>query len=142
MYKNFNSSIMRIVYLITLLFSTSVFAYPIQTNVILTCPCSNELQNSGGIISGEGIELILVQDITVPFTSEPQPDVPDDLSNYRNAGTDYDSVLGQVSCNYASSVSEEPPFVLTYSLINGSGGIIQVQSAKTISIILPLGLKG
>jgi hypothetical protein len=144
MYKNICSSKMRMLlfYGLTLLCNTNLFAYPIATNVILACPCSNELQNSGGIISGEGTELILFQDNPVTFTSiDPQPNVPTDLSNYRNAGINYDAALGEVSCTYASTASSEPSFVLVYSITNGAGGLIQIQSSKIISIILPLGLR-
>jgi hypothetical protein len=120
--------------------STVAWAYPIDTNIVITCPCSNELQNSNGNIFGLGTELILSQNNPINFTlSIPQSNIPDSFNNYKNTGIEYNSALGVASCNYTSSVATEQSFALAYNIVNGTGGVVQAQSLKTISIFLPIG---
>lgn len=111
--------------------------------VDITCPAtqgqSNVVTNFGTYIAGEGIEQVDSNNPTQIYFLGPVPlGTPSKLTEYNNAGTNYDSTTGQVDCIY--SQSGYPTFVVSYILTNGKGGSIQYSNSNFISISLPVGL--
>lgn len=122
------------------LVTTTAAAYPVDNSAVFTCPDISVVSSFGNSIAGFGTEVILSQNNPVYFQTNQFPTgVPATLGNYSNLGTDYDSTLGIVSCDYTSSNSTEQPFSLIYSITNGLGGLIQSQSANVISLTFPVG---
>lgn len=142
MYKKKHYPLAGWLFALTLtLISKTTVAYPIGVSVIFTCPCINMLTNSNEQVAGVGTELIFGKNNPVNFESPTSATLPNQFLNYNNAGIDYDSVLGEVTCSYVSSVSTDQPFSLSYSMTNGKGGIMSAKSNNTMSIILSVGIR-
>lgn len=129
---------------------TLAFAEPGGLNIVITCPATNGnqnvLTNFGEYIAGYGQETIEgVGGMPVYFRSFASnfSNLPTKLTNYRNEGVTYVSTTGQVNCNYVSqSPNKEPAFDVSYTLTNGKGGSVTRQAPNSITIRLPVGLKG
>jgi hypothetical protein len=117
-------------------------ADPIGIRVLVNCPSpENELSRFANYIGGYGVEFIESHDNRIYFKSNSLSSrVPENLSNYRNAGVTYGVSTGVVTCNYRSVNPEEGDFALTYQLVNAQGGSAVSQGDKQIIISLPIGL--
>lgn len=122
-------------------------ANPITTGFTINCPgttlSANMLTNFGNVVAGYGVESILSQTIPVYFQSTAlASNTPASLFNYFNDSASYNSATGVVSCHYQSNISTDPILIVSYNVTNGKGGAVLAQSANSISVNLPVGLKG
>ncbi|KTD40732.1 hypothetical protein [Legionella parisiensis] len=122
-------------------------ADPIGYETTFFCPMAqggpNAVTNFGSYIGGYGIENILSQTLQVYFRSTGSvQDVPANLINYFNDSVTYNSATGNIICSYQSNNPADPRFTVTYTITNGLGGAVQAQSNNSISIRMPVGLKG
>lgn len=122
-------------------------ADPTGYDVTVICPAPqggpNSVANFGSYIGGYGVEFILSQTLQVYFRSTGSvDDIPANLANYFNDSVNYNSASGNVVCSYQSTNPGDSRFTVTYSITNGLGGAVQAQSNNSISIRIPVGLKG
>lgn len=122
-------------------------ADPTGYDITVACPSTqgspNNIANFGDYIAGYGVEFILSQALQVYFHSTGSvQDVPANLINYFNDSVTYNSASGNIVCSYQSNNFGDPRFTVTYTLTNGLGGSVQAQSNNSISVRIPVGLKG
>ncbi|PJD93470.1 MAG: hypothetical protein CK426_08740 [Legionella sp.] len=122
--------------------NANTMANPVPHQVTFTCPTTRVIANFGDYIAGYGVSTILGENRPVYFKSlTKNATVPNNLTSYAIAGTLYDSTTSQVICNYNSSIANNKPFSLVYTMTNGSGGVITAQTDSIISIQLPIGIQ-
>jgi hypothetical protein len=143
---NMKCSLVSMLMLSTVALSPAM-ADPVSTGITVDCPgttlSSNMLTNFGNIVAGYGVENILSQTIQVYFQSATLAwNTPASLFNYFNDSASYNSATGVVSCQYQSNIATDPMLTVSYTITNGKGGAVLAQSANSISINLPVGLKG
>ncbi|CAM3044830.1 hypothetical protein LEAN103870_14540 [Legionella anisa] len=122
-------------------------ADPIGYEVNVFCPMTqggpNAVTNFGSYIGGYGMENILSQTLQVYFRSTGSvQDVPANLINYFNDSVTYNSATGNIICSYQSNNPADPRFTVTYTITNGLGGTLLGQSNNSITVRIPVGLKG
>ncbi len=131
-------------------FSNTAIASPSTHTIDITCPGVATtafpfiVTNFKDYIAGYGNELI---DGSLPYPNIPYftytipsgANIPSILTGYVNNGTDYDSTLGQVTCQFSRSGFDS--FSVTYPITNGKGGVISTQTNNTIQVLVPFGIR-
>lgn len=121
-------------------------ADPTGVNIEIRCPnpknSSDLLTNFGDYIAGYGsLKIVGLNDTRIYFKSLYNAEiVSNELDGYLNAGVEYKSTSGTVSCAYRS-LQGYPPFEIAYTLTNGRGGKAMQQDQEQIIVTIPVGLK-
>jgi hypothetical protein len=119
-------------------------ANPAELDVTVFCPAvTNTLSNYGDYIAGKGYAIVGNNGrnpVYFKSTSPLAPNTPTKLDNYRHEIADYDSTTGSVSCSYTNYDATKASFTVSYTLTNGKGGVVVVNSNDYVSIKLNVGL--
>jgi hypothetical protein len=116
-----------------------------QLTVEFICPTSNVLAQYDKSIIGDGTETVYtsptqISHPTFIYALQTQDVIPADLNYYQNHGAAYSSSSGMVSCHFTSSNSTYTPLDLSYTMMNGKGGLVKSVTNNSIIIVLPVGL--
>jgi hypothetical protein len=126
----------------SLMLSASSFAQS-SLRIGLICPANNMLSNYQDKVIGNGVETIYTspeQISTIQFNSNTSSQV-EDFSSYYSQSVQYSSASGKVTCHFVSSNVANPDIDMSYTLMNGEGGIVVNSSSNSVIIDIPVGVK-
>ena len=135
-------SIVLATVLSSLIFSSGSFA-SLPLTIGVSCPPNNTLANYQEKVIGNGVETIYTspqQVSSISFNSITNSQV-EDFSTYQSQSVKYSSSTGKVTCHFVSVNTANPAIDMSYTLMNGEGGIVVDSSMNSIIIQIPIGLK-
>jgi len=138
------SSVLSVIALSSVIFSPVAIASSNQLTVEFICPFNNVLSHYEQTIIGDGTETVYtaptqISHPTFSYTEHTSDVIPSDLLQYQNHGVSYNSNSGSVSCHFDSYDSKYTPVDLSYTMMNGKGGLVKSSSNNSIVIVLPVG---
>lgn len=135
---------------LSLIVSTQLAAQPNSYLVHFFCPATSGsidvLTNYGSYVAGDGRQFFDGDDYMTPaffkgpVTSDSNVPANVSLGGYTSSGTSYVEATGMITCFYISSLGFDP-IKVSYTMINGHGGIVTSSANSSISIYLSRGVK-